>query len=275
MQLDAKALADATALIVKQHVAAATKPLIDRIAALEQRPSPERGEPGQQGEQGVGIAGAEKRAGALVLRLTDGTEQEIGPVDGRDGAPGADGVSPDPEAIAETFRAMAESIVSETVAAGLAKVPPPEKGEKGDQGEPGRPGSDGRGWAKSFIDRDGNLVATFSDGSIENLGPCVGKDGAPGRDGFSLDDFDCEPVDERTVVLKFTRGDVCHSYELVFPVPIYRGVFKEGEAYQRGDMVTWGGSLFHAEKATLAKPESEDWRMCVKKGRDGRDAKAA
>jgi hypothetical protein len=275
LQHDFQKTAAALVRGTEKAIATAVAPLLKRIEALEARPAPEKGDRGEAGPAGVGIAKIEPGEGVAVFRLTDGQEHQVPVPAGRDGQGGKDAEPPSSEAIAETFRPMAEEIVSEAVAAGLAKVPPPEKGEKGDQGEAGAAGADGRGWAKSFIDRDGNLVATFTDGSTENLGCIVGKDGQPGRDGFSLQDFDVIPVDERTVELKFAQDGATHSYELVFPVPVYRGVFKEGQAYQRGDMVTWGGSLFHADKATLAKPESEDWRLCVKKGRDGKDAKAA
>ena len=66
MQLDAKALAVATADIVREHVAAATAPLLERIAALEAR-QPEKGEKGEQGEPGEpgprGEAGADAYPG--------------------------------------------------------------------------------------------------------------------------------------------------------------------------------------------------------------------
>ena len=53
---------------------------------------------------------------------------------------------------------------------------------------------------------------------------------------------------------------------------LYRGVWKEGDSYERGDCVTWGGSLWHCEKDTTDKPEtSESWKLAVKRGRDGRD----
>jgi hypothetical protein len=274
---DGKAFGEEMTAIVKGYVERATAPLVERIAALEARPAPEKGDTGERGADGRGVADAGIDDGILVLRLTDGEKMIVGQVAGADGQDGKDAEPPTPDAVAETFRPMAEEIVSEAVAAGLAKVPPPEKGEKGDQGEVGAAGADGRGWAKSFIDRDGNLVATFTDGSTENLGCIVGKDGQPGRDGFSLEDFDVIPVDERTVELKFAQNGTAHSYELVFPVPVYRGVFKEGEAYQRGDMVTWGGSVFYAEKETSAKPDSADsgFKLAVKRGRDGKDAKAA
>lgn len=154
-------------------------------------------------------------------------------------------------------------IVKAEVAESLAGLPAPEKGE---------PGRDGLGLANALIDRDGCLVVTFTDGSDKNLGLVVGKDGENGKDGetFTLDDFDIEPLDERTIKLKFAKGEVVHSFELAFPVPVYRGVFKDGESYERGDMVTWGGDLWHAERATSQKPATDDWRLAVRKGRDAK-----
>jgi hypothetical protein len=160
--------------------------------------------------------------------------------------------------------------------------PPGEKGMDGKDGEPGadgkdgsdgEAGKDGAGIADLLRDNEGNLVASFTDGRLKNLGPIQGADGKDGRDGFGLDDFDCVPVDERTIKMEFVRGETKHSYELQFPVVVYRGVFKEGEPYERGDMVTWGGSLWHCDKATTAKPGTEDWTLAAKKGRDGKDAK--
>lgn len=101
--------------------------------------------------------------------------------------------------------------------------------------------------------------------------------GERGEAGFGLDHFDVEPVDHRTVRLSFTQGDQRFEADLKFPVTIYRDVFKQGESYDPGDAVTWGGSLWIAQRATDAKPDSPDsgWKLAVKKGRDGKDAKAA
>jgi hypothetical protein len=52
----------------------------------------------------------------------------------------------------------------------------------------------------------------------------------------------------------------------------YQGVFVHGKTYQRGQFATSGGSLWHANKITTAKPGdgSGDWTLAVKKGSDGK-----
>lgn len=242
MQLDAKALADATAEIVKTHVVAATAPLLKRIEALEQRPAPERGEKGDRGDAGdAGPAGRDgvsvrdaflQREGVLVLTLTDGSTRELGMVVGKDGERG----------------------------------PPGETGPKGDpgeKGERGEPGTDGR---------DGTTGEKGLDGAD-------GRDGKDGRDGFKLEDFDVAVLDDdRTIELSFQSGEHRHATTLKWPTVIDRGVFKaDGETpYQAGDGVTWGGSYWIAQRETAAKPDTPDsgFRLAVKKGRDGKDAKA-
>lgn len=217
-----------------------------RIAELEARPTPEKGEAGEKG---------------------------------MDGESGKDA---DPEAVRQ--------IVAEEVAKAVAEIPPAEKGEKGDTGEPGQDGKDGErgesgkdgcGIKDLLIDRTGSLVCTLDDGRVKELGPVVGKDGIDGekgepgkdgRDGFSLESFDVEPgKDGRTYILKFSGNGVRHDYELTFPVPVYCGVFKQGDEYFPGDIVTWGGSAWHCDKETTDKPGTENWRLMVKKGRDGKD----
>jgi hypothetical protein len=130
------------------------------------------------------------------------------------------------------------------------------------------------GTADALIDRDGNLVLTFTDGRTKSLGLVHGKDGKNGET-FTLDDFDILPdPDGRTFKFCFTRGEEMHSFEFAFPVVLDRGVWKEG-TYQHGDAVTWAGSLWIAQRDTDAKPDVADsgWRLAVKKGRDGKDAK--
>ena len=57
--------------------------------------------------------------------------------------------------------------------------------------------------------------------------------------------------------------------------PQYRGVFREGEEYPVGTMITHGGSLWYANATTKAMPgRCGDWTLCVKRGRDGKDIRA-
>lgn len=55
----------------------------------------------------------------------------------------------------------------------------------------------------------------------------------------------------------------------------YCGVFAEGQAYGRGQLVTWAGATWHCNEATTTKPGegSKAWTLMVKKGKDGRDGK--
>ncbi|MEO3387330.1 hypothetical protein [Mesorhizobium sp. CAU 1741] len=151
---------------------------------------------------------------------------------------------------------------------------------------------DGVGLASMLIDRNGCLVATMTDGSTKELGQVVGKDADMAaiersivekvaaipkpRDGFSLSDFDATLMDDgRTVLLSFDQGEQSFKVELGIPAMIYRGVFKEGRSYEKGDTVTWGGSLWHCDvDATEEKPDSQakHWTLAAKRGRDGKDA---
>lgn len=100
--------------------------------------------------------------------------------------------------------------------------------------------------------------------------------GEPGEPGLGFDDLDvCVLDDDRTIELAFRRGGEEKVFTLKWPTVIDRGVFKQGETYQAGDAVTWGGCLWIAQKETEAKPDTAEsgWRLAVKKGRDGKDAK--
>ena len=68
-------------------------------------------------------------------------------------------------------------------------------------------------------------------------------------------------------------GVVLH--EMKTAIVLDAGVWKEDITYSRGDGVTLGGSFFIAQVDTAAKPgKSDDWRLAVKRGNDGRDYRA-
>ena len=326
MSFDGKAFGREIVSMVKDYVAAETRPLVERIKQLEARPAP------------VAIADAIKSSdGVLILTLTDGRTIDTGI---RDGVKGADAepmpdvaamvaeavekqasrlaeAKPEPQPVtlsvdeitlrvdekiqqkvsADVAKAM--EAVSTQIEGRVAAIPKPQDGKSVTveelrplveeavsaavstlpKAKDGEPGKDGLGLADALIDRDGNLVLTMTDGRHKNMGRVVGEPGkpgepgAPGLDGVSMSHFDTEMKDERTIVFKFVRDDsIVEMHEFSFPVMIDRGVWTE-RVYQKGDCVTWGGSLWVCQRETSAKPDSPDsgWRLAVKKGRDGKD----
>lgn len=100
------------------------------------------------------------------------------------------------------------------------------------------------------------------------------KQGRPGEPGLGFDDLEVIHDGERNLTLRFARGEQVKEFPLTLPIVLDRGVFKDGTEYVKGDAVTWAGSLWIAQKDTNTKPDSgEGWRLAVKRGRDGKDAK--
>jgi hypothetical protein len=129
-----------------------------------------------------------------------------------------------------------------------------------------------------FIDRSGVLVLTRGDGTVREAGVVVGRDGKDGEPGMGFDDLELSFDGHRTLVFKFTRDEKTKEFAFLVPVPLYREVFKEGITYYRGDMVSFGGSIWHcAEPSTITKPGQGNpaWKLACKHGRDGRDGRSA
>jgi len=259
-------------VVMKSLVAGALAPVVSRLEEIERRLD---AAPSQEAASLEDVRALVREAVAAIPTPADGkdgadgrsvTAEDIMPLISAEVAKavaalpkpqdGADGKDADPAEI--------ERLIDEKMAVAVAAMPAPKDGRDGADGR------DGVGLAGAFLDRTGNLILTLTDGSTRDLGPVIGKDG---RDGFSLEDFDVEKKDDRTVILKFARGDVAEHYELHFPVMIYRGVYREGEAYERGDTVTWGGSLWHCDQDTTDKPDGQQkhWTLAAKRGRDGKD----
>lgn len=213
-------------------------------------------------------------------------------------------VSGEIQAAHESIKAVRDSVPAE-VASAVAALPPPEPGnsvtvddvrpvieEAVQRAVAALPAAqDGCGIAELLIDRDGQLVATMDDGRVKMLGPVVGKDGTDADmaaiersiaekvaaipaplDGVGFDDMVCE-VREDGTYLVFVKGDVIK--ELRLPIPMDKGVWKEGTTYKAGDGVSWAGSFWIAAENTTAKPDTskdgKPWRMAVRRGRDGKD----
>lgn len=71
-----------------------------------------------------------------------------------------------------------------------------------------------------------------------------------------------------------TAAGVNKELAMKFPVVIYRGVYLKGDEYEQGDAVTFGGSLWVAEKNAPAEVPGtgadDGWKLAVKKGRDAK-----
>lgn len=243
--------------IVARAIAEVTAPLLERIAVLEARPvvKGEKGDKGDTGEPGAagvgepGPVGPVGPAGRDGLNGSDGLHGKDGRdgIDGKDGKDGLNGKDADPEIV--------KALVTEAVQKAMALIPVAKDGRDGIDGKDGRDGLPGQ------PGRDGEKGA---DG-------LHGKDGA---DGLGFGDLAIEPTEnERGFRVKAVSGDREKSLGvLIFPVQIYRGVWQAGKSYERGDMATWAGSMWHCNEATSEKPGdgSKAWTLCVKKGTDGR-----
>jgi hypothetical protein len=257
---------------IHDYIARAFAPLVARVAALESRQA-ERGEKGDPGERGSdGIAG---RDGAEGLAGKDGRDG----IDGKDGAPGEPG--PQGERGADGLP-------------GPQGEPGPTgpSGEIGPPGAPGRDGADGKSvtpeevevmverhlsgmfskWALEFERRGMDLLQRTADRMPV---PKDGINGKDGRDAVPLDGFDAMLAEDgRTVLLSLRAGETLIERSLVLPVPIDRGVYREGQSYAKGDAVSFGGSAWIAQQDDPpSKPGMPDsgWRLAVKAGRPGKD----
>ncbi|MFU7071313.1 hypothetical protein ACM75K_29180 [Pseudomonas aeruginosa] len=95
-----------------------------------------------------------------------------------------------------------------------------------------------------------------------------------GRDALPLECFDLAlGEDGRTVTVKMQAGDVVVEKSVKIASVIDRGVFSAEKSYEQGDGTTYGGCYWIAQKdAPEGVPGgSTDWRLAVKKGRDGKD----
>ncbi|EMD8985960.1 hypothetical protein VW608_005630 [Pseudomonas aeruginosa] len=95
-----------------------------------------------------------------------------------------------------------------------------------------------------------------------------------GRDALPLESFDLELGDDgRTVTIKMQAGDVVLEKSVKIASVIDRGVYSADKSYEQGDGTTYGGCYWIAQKdaPTGVPGGSDDWRLAVKKGRDGKD----
>ncbi len=241
---------DGTSVTV-EDVAPLVKTLVaDAVAAL---PVPKDGAPGES----VDLVALTENLDTLVAKHV---AQIPRPVDGQ-------GV---------TVEDVAPLIASEVQKA-VAALPVPKDGKDG---------KDGVGLTGAFQSREGTLIITLSDGTTKDVGLVVGRDvdmvevtrqireaiaaipvPKDGRDGVGFDDLEMVEDDRGRPILRFVRGEWTREFRVD---GTYCGIWKDGEAYLKGDRVTWGGSLFIARQDTTDKPETTPaWQLAVKHGKTG------
>jgi Collagen triple helix repeat (20 copies) len=173
---------------------------------------------------------------------------------------------------------------------------PAEKGEPGPQGRPGEcgaagpPGEVGPAGPSGLQGVPGERGADGAQGP-PGLAGARGEKGDTGRDGRDAGDlaligsYIVEQIDatllERFKTFAMVTADggriltatfgavVC---EIKTELIIDRGVWAAERTYMPGDAISQGGSLFIAQQETSEKPgKSDQWRLAVKRGADGRD----
>lgn len=212
----------------------------------------------------------EKEMGALHLRI-DALEKRV------EAIPAPVDFSADINALKTAVKGIAIPALQDGKSSSVEELVASEVERRVSELPVAKDGKDGVGLAGALIDRHGELVLTLTNGETKNLGPVVGKDGEgrPGLDGLGFDDLDVLYDGEKSFTLRFVQGERMKEFSFAMPVVIDRGVYRDGNAYKAGDAVTWAGSLWIAQKETSAKPDAgNDWRLSVKRGRDGKDGVA-
>lgn len=131
--------------------------------------------------------------------------------------------------------------------------------------------------AATFERRFSDLALSWERQARDTFDKAADRMPAPkdGRDALPLDSFDLTLGDDgRTVTVKMQAGDTVIEKSVKIAAVVDRGVFsKEHDGYEKGDGTTYGGCYWIAQKdAPEGVPGgSADWRLAVKKGRDGKD----
>lgn len=271
-------LAKALGSVVREHVAKAVGDLSAKLAELEQKvasiPAGKDGADGINGKDGLdgkdAAPGVDGKDGSNGINGKDGAPGASGRdgLDGKDGAPGINGKSVTADELLPTIRQWFDALPRA-------------------DGKDGRDGADGKSITvedirQLFESEQAKWALDFERRATDLINRCIDriekpKDGLPGRDAFQLEDVEVTlGTDNRTLTMAFVREGARVERSIVLHHPIYRGVYKAGDKYQRGDTVSFGGSTFTAMRDTSSKPETDDsWKLACKRGRDGKDAPTA
>lgn len=78
----------------------------------------------------------------------------------------------------------------------------------------------------------------------------------------------------RGKIISPVRGEDVVEKSLKLATILDKGVYRDGDRYEKGDAVTFGGSLWIscADNPEGKPGVSDAWRLAVKRGRDGRES---
>lgn len=263
---------------------------LDEFKAPESGPPGEPGPPGEKGEPGESVD-----MDAVHKQVQDFLESLPTPKDGKDAEP------VDMEAVQEQVRQHLESIpkpedgkdgkdaepvdmdaVHDQVKEYLESIPEPKDGRDGIDGKDGKDGRDGKSVTvedvKPMLDTAlARWALDFERLANEKLERAILNMPKPkdGLDGMGFDDLEFEYDGERTITFRLVKGERVKEHKITIPAVIDQGVFSKDKDYTKGDATTYGGCLWIAQ---TDNPEgvpgkTKDWRLSVKKGRDGKDGR--
>lgn len=294
-QRDASALLKAVATVIREHVSNAFTAFSERLDALErglrELPAPKDGKDGKDGVDGKSVTAdelepmVEKYLGAYMLEFPRA----------KDGKDGKDGESITIEQVLPIVRDAVDQIakpkngvdgksvtadeILPTVREWFDAIPRPTNGKDGADGK-SVPLDEVRDfiesmfakwqldWERRAMDVNQRCLDRFDK-------PKDGKDGKDGVDGLGFDDLKPSFDGRRTFTMRWTRGEQVREFSFKVPALIESGVWLHGKDYEQGDGVTCGGNYWIALTDTNARPGdgNNDWRLAVRKGRDGKDAR--
>lgn len=256
---DTKSFAAEVVTLVKGYVQQSLTGLNDsvaaltaRTAALESRPAPKDGEPGKDADP-ARIEAIERAVAAVAPELRSEISGAIEPVVlrlaalealplAKDGKDGVDGKDADPDRLYALEAAMTQvqASVSDLEA---REMPIPKDGKDGKDAEPVSPeqlaaavaghlkanppkdgesvkGDTGRGVVKLLTGASGNLLVTYSDGTVEDAGPLP-----RGSDGKSYDPTEIAEL-RRLVTEQKTAAPTAEPLDLTAPEDVAELVSK-------------------------------------------------
>lgn len=237
---------------------AMTSEISKQVSALNLKDGKD-GLPGAKGEPGQNGKDADPEE---IKKLVKEAVAEIPlPKNGEDGAPGKDGESVRIEDVIPSIREEIEKQVS--------KIPQAKDGQ------------DGRDALQIEIEPVINPEKSYPRGTyaMHKGGLWRSQSNTHEMRGWEclvdgIEDIQIDLEDERNLKISVLKSSgVKTEKTFSIPVMIYREIYKHGGFYQKGDVVTFAGSVWHCNEDTDQRPGtgSKAWKLAVKRGRDAKE----